>query len=156
MLTGALCRREKEAHATHWPPALAIPQELEDDEVAAPEQFKCPITLAIMTEPALTPNGEDLRTRLACPGCATDHFCPPFHGPGKTMLCEPRWTFLQLTYATAGMTYERPAILKWLETRRHDPCTKAPLRKRHLAPNLALRGVIEGWVLEQCRRRQAL
>ncbi|CAL5222071.1 g4373 [Coccomyxa viridis] len=101
-------RREKEAHATHWPPALAIPQELEDDEVAAPEQFKCPITLAIMTEPALTPN---------------------------------------------GMTYERPAILKWLETRRHDPCTKAPLRKRHLAPNLALRGVIEGWVLEQCRRR---
>ena len=53
------------------------------------------------------------------------------------------------------MTYERPAILKWLESRRHDPCTKAPLRKRHLAPNLALRGVIETWVLEQCRRRQA-
>ena len=52
-----------------------------------------------------------------------------------------------------GMTYERPAILKWLETRRHDPCTKAPLRKRHLAPNLALRGVIEAWVLEQCKKR---
>ena len=69
---GALRRREKEAHATHWPPALAIPQELEEDEAAAPEQFKCPITLAIMTEPALTPNGEALKCSLACPSCATD------------------------------------------------------------------------------------
>ena len=74
------CRREKEAHATHWPPALAIPQELQDDEAAAPEQFKCPITLAIMTEPALTPNGEDLGNGLACPGCAADDcVLPAFH-----------------------------------------------------------------------------
>ena len=60
---------------------------------------------------------------------------------------------MQLIVWPAGMTYERPAILKWLETRRHDPCTKAPLRKRHLAPNLALRGVIETWILDQCKKR---
>ena len=58
-------RREKEAHATHWPPPLSVPQDLEDDEASAPEQFKCPITLAIMTEPALTPNGMQLPL-IAC------------------------------------------------------------------------------------------
>ena len=65
-------RREKEAHATHWPPPLDVPQELEDDEASAPEQFKCPITLAIMTEPALTPNGVQSHL-IAC------HWQSPFH-----------------------------------------------------------------------------
>ena len=53
----------------------------------------------------------------------------------------------------AGMTYERSAILKHLEAQRDDPCTRTPLRRRHLSPNLALRGVIEAWVLQQCARR---
>ena len=55
--------------------------------------------------------------------------------------------------ASAGMTYERSAILKHLDTQRHDPCTRHPLRRRHLSPNLALRGVIESWVAAQCKAR---
>ncbi len=51
------------------------------------------------------------------------------------------------------MTYERSAILKHLDTQRQDPCTRAPLRRRHLSPNLALRGVIESWVAAQCKLR---
>ncbi|BDA50047.1 probable E3 ubiquitin-protein ligase LubX at C-terminar half [Coccomyxa sp. Obi] len=52
-----------------------------------------------------------------------------------------------------GMTYERASIMKWVDSQKHDPCTKAPLRKRHLSPNLALRGVIENWVASQCSVR---
>ncbi len=51
------------------------------------------------------------------------------------------------------MTYERGAILKHLDSARQDPCTRTPLRRRHLSPNLALRGVIEAWVAAQCERR---
>ncbi|CAL8465399.1 g4935 [Coccomyxa elongata] len=52
-----------------------------------------------------------------------------------------------------GMTYERASIMKWVDSQKHDPCTKAPLRRRHLSPNLALRGVIENWVASQCSVR---
>ena len=55
--------------------------------------------------------------------------------------------------AYSGMTYERGAILKHLDSARQDPCTRTPLRRRHLSPNLALRGVIEAWVAAQCKRR---
>ncbi|EIE23090.1 U-box-domain-containing protein [Coccomyxa subellipsoidea C-169] len=48
-----------------------------------------------------------------------------------------------------GMTYERASIMKWVDVNKHDPCTKAPLRRRHLSPNLALRGVIEIWLTAQ-------
>jgi hypothetical protein len=53
----------------------------------------------------------------------------------------------------AGMTYERASIMKWVDVQKHDPCTKAPLRRRHLSPNLALRGVIENWLTAQCASR---
>ncbi len=55
-----------------------------------------------------------------------------------------------------GMTYERASIMKWVDSQKHDPCTKAPLRRRHLSPNLALRGVIENWVASQCSLRSVL
>lgn len=60
-----LARRERDA-TPHWPPPLVVPPELEEEgeggEGGAPEVFKCPITLSIMTEPAQTPAG-------ARPGC---------------------------------------------------------------------------------------
>jgi hypothetical protein len=52
-----------------------------------------------------------------------------------------------------GLTYERSAIMKWVDAQKHDPCTKAPLRRRHLSPNLALRAVIENWVVAECGKR---
>lgn len=54
------------------------------------------------------------------------------------------------------MTYEKASIMKWVDVQKIDPCTKAPLRRRHLSPNLALRGVIENWVATQCASRCAL
>ena len=42
----------------HWPPPLAIPEWLEEEaDGAAPEFFRCPITLCLMREPTQTPAG---------------------------------------------------------------------------------------------------
>ncbi|KAK9832525.1 hypothetical protein WJX81_005421 [Elliptochloris bilobata] len=98
-------RSREEAAAVHWPPPLAIPEWLEEEaDGAAPDFFRCPITLGLMREPTQTP---------------------------------------------AGVTYEREAIVRWLANHRSDPSTKMALRRRHLAPNLALRSAIEGWVASE-------
>jgi DNA-binding FadR family transcriptional regulator len=53
------------------------------------------------------------------------------------------------------VTYEREAIVRWLASHRTDPSTKLALRRRHLAPNLALRSAIEGWAASEALRRRA-
>lgn len=47
--------RDHRHKEVHWPPPLSVPEHLEDLEV--PDSFKCPITFAIMKEPATTRNG---------------------------------------------------------------------------------------------------
>jgi hypothetical protein len=49
----------------------------------------------------------------------------------------------------SGITYERAAIQEWLSTRRSCPVTQAPLRRRHISPNLSLRQVMEAWLEAQ-------
>jgi hypothetical protein len=49
----------------------------------------------------------------------------------------------------SGVTYERSAILEWLASRRSCPVTQAPLRRRHISPNLSLRLVMETWLDKQ-------
>jgi U-box domain len=46
------------------------------------------------------------------------------------------------------VTYDREAIMRWLETRRVDPTTKVPMRRRQLVPNLSLRSVIDAWLVQ--------
>ncbi|KAI8472927.1 MAG: hypothetical protein J3K34DRAFT_519304 [Monoraphidium minutum] len=60
------------------------------------------------------------------------------------------------TQATSGITYERTAIVQWLENSRFDPVTHAPLRRRHLSPNLTLRVLMEPWLRDKTQelRRQ--
>ncbi|KAK9815428.1 hypothetical protein WJX72_003511 [[Myrmecia] bisecta] len=53
----------------------------------------------------------------------------------------------------AGLTYERTAIARWLHAHHSDPSTKMPLRRRHLAPNLSMRCVIDSWVKEASKSR---
>ena len=62
---------------------------------------------------------------------------------------------LSLHY-THRVTYEREAIMRWLTSHRTDPSTKTSLKKRHLAPNLALRSAIEGWVASEAATRYHL
>lgn len=64
---------------------------------AVPHEFKCPITLEIMTDPV---------------------------------------------QASDGHTYEKSAIVAWLETRRSSPVTNNPLAAGKLVPNFALRSQI--------------
>lgn len=45
--------------------------------------------------------------------------------------------------------------MRWLANHRSDPSTKMALKKRHLAPNLALRSAIEGWVASESATRCA-
>jgi hypothetical protein len=49
----------------------------------------------------------------------------------------------------SGITYERAAIMEWLASKRCCPITQAPLRRRHISPNLSLRQVIEAWLEQQ-------
>ena len=53
--------------------------------------------------------------------------------------------------ASSGHTYEREAIFRWLAWPggKRDPITKAPLRARHVVPNLALRSAICEWLEAQ-------
>ena len=46
--------------------------------------------------------------------------------------------------------------MRWLTSHRTDPSTKTSLKKRHLAPNLALRSAIEGWVASEAAARYHL
>lgn len=46
----------------------------------------------------------------------------------------------------AGLTYDRPAIMKWIEQHRRDPTTSLKLKAHHLSPNLSLRTIIQTWV----------
>ena len=43
--------------------------------------------------------------------------------------------------------------MRWLTSHRTDPSTKTSLKKRHLAPNLALRSANEGWVASEAAAR---
>ncbi|KXZ41998.1 hypothetical protein GPECTOR_227g505 [Gonium pectorale] len=58
--------------------------------------------------------------------------------------------------ASSGVTYERPAIMQWLEQRRVDPVTHVPLKRHRLAPNLNLRHMIEVWVQDRVEARRRL
>jgi hypothetical protein len=52
----------------------------------------------------------------------------------------------------SGHSYERDAIMRWVMRPggRRDPITMAPLRLRHVTPNLALRAAIIEWLEQQC------
>lgn len=44
-----------------------------------------------------------------------------------------------------GLTYERTAIVQWLQTHKTDPRTNKPLAHKHLIPNIDLRILIQEW-----------
>ena len=46
----------------------------------------------------------------------------------------------------AGLTYDRPAIMRWIQQHRRDPTTAQKLKAHHLSPNLSLRTVIQSWI----------
>ena len=49
----------------------------------------------------------------------------------------------------AGITYERHAIVEWLQTNSTDPATRCVLEHRALVPNVALRSQIDDHVKAQ-------
>ncbi len=49
----------------------------------------------------------------------------------------------------AGLTYDRPAILRWIEQRKKDPKTAKKLKANHLIPNLILRECMQSWIDKQ-------
>ena len=48
-----------------------------------------------------------------------------------------------------GYTYEREAILQWLDVSRVSPVTRKPLFPHQLTPNRALRSVIQSYLLSK-------
>ncbi len=62
-----LVRREPEQSAqVHWPPPLVVPDILEET-VEVPDAYRCPITLTLMREPAITREGTlPVGTSCAC------------------------------------------------------------------------------------------
>ncbi|DBA84503.1 TPA: hypothetical protein ACH3X1_006121 [Trebouxia sp. C0004] len=46
----------------------------------------------------------------------------------------------------SGLTYDRPAIMRWIQQHRRDPTTAQKLKAHHLSPNLSLRTVIQSWI----------
>jgi hypothetical protein len=52
-----------------------------------------------------------------------------------------------------GISYERKAILKWLEKKQECPITKQPLRKEDLITNFALKQAIENYFTLQQKNK---
>lgn len=48
----------------------------------------------------------------------------------------------------SGVTYNRPAVEEWIDEHHSDPASKSPLLNDHLYPNLALRDMIQRWLVE--------
>lgn len=42
----------------------------------------------------------------------------------------------------------RPAVEEWINEHHSDPASKSPLLNDHLYPNLALRDMIQQWLVE--------
>ena len=94
--------------ASHWPEPVRLPEWL--DEEKAPRHFRCPITLCVLREPAVTP---------------------------------------------AGISYERSALMQWLEHAHTEPSTKRRLKRSRVVPNLTLRAMIEDWLADERAERRA-
>jgi hypothetical protein len=94
--------------ALHWPEPVRLPEWL--DEEKAPRHFRCPITLCVLREPAVTP---------------------------------------------AGISYERSALMQWLEHAHTEPSTKRRLKRSRVVPNLTLRAMIEDWLADERAERRA-
>ena len=58
----------------------------------------------------------------------------------------------------AGITYERAALMQWLDHQHTEPSTKQRLKRSHVVPNLTLRAMIEDWLQDarEARRRRAV
>ena len=55
----------------------------------------------------------------------------------------------------AGISYERSALMQWLEHQHTEPSTKRRLKRSRVVPNLTLRAMIEDWLAdERAERRQ--
>ncbi|KAL0053744.1 hypothetical protein WJX82_010251 [Trebouxia sp. C0006] len=100
---GSATREAEQSAEVHWPPPLVLPDILEET-VEVPDAYRCPITLTLMREPAIT---------------------------------------------YEGLTYDRPAILRWIEQRKKDPKTAKKLKANHLIPNLILRECMQSWIDKQ-------
>jgi STIP1 family protein 1 len=48
----------------------------------------------------------------------------------------------------SGTSFERAALLRALAAKAEDPISRKPLKADQLIPNLALKGAIEAWLLE--------
>ena len=57
----------------------------------------------------------------------------------------------------AGISYERNALMQWLEQTHTEPSTKRRLKRSRVVPNLTLRGMIEDWLSDRrAERRERL
>lgn len=48
----------------------------------------------------------------------------------------------------SGITYDRQSLTGWIEAHHSDPATQAPLKMDNVYPNLALRDMIQEWLVD--------
>ena len=62
------------SRSAHWPPPLVVPSWIKEEDI--PEFHKCPITFALMTEPASTSWGHSYDRSAISQWLDTHHVCP--------------------------------------------------------------------------------
>jgi hypothetical protein len=73
------------------------------------------------------------------------------------LLCPIMKTLMKDPVSIAdGSTYERSAIERWLQQHGRSPLTNLPLTHRVIVPNVALKNVIEDFLLSQQRPTQSV
>ena len=100
-------------------------------EVEVPDEYLCPITSEIMTDPVVTVRFTALAPHTRC--------SPP----------------RLLWWQADGFTYERAAIAKWLEDHDTSPKTGARLEFKALFPNQSLRAIIREFQEAQAQAQEA-
>ena len=68
-----------------------------------------------------------------------------YEPPAEFLCAITRECMVDPVIAPDGFSYERSAIERWFRAKRTSPQTNAPLASTALVPNIALRGLIEGF-----------
>lgn len=115
----------------------------------APSHMVCPLTHELFEDPVSTPYGMHTRTRDQLTSPNTSDLAQHDNTTQyDTCNMTPYTFFMRLVLAffplaLAGHTYEKSAILKWLENHNTDPLTQKPLKPQDLHPSFAMKGIVE-------------
>lgn len=123
----------KKTPVDNHPSTLVMPASVEESTPALPQVQGA--VLPNNTPQSFFPNAEAQKAKL----CVSDN-----DDENENLCCPITGEVMQNPVVTkAGISYEREAIIAWINKDGKDPSTREPMTVADLRPNLALKAIIE-------------